>query len=103
MVAVARPRNPIRNKGNPLGDFAQLLCAKLESDFRKYPGEDVQDVRDRFVDALAKHGHKVSSETVRKWERGELFPKPNKLDNVARALGFADWIDMVANCRRFRR
>lgn len=99
---VARPKGQTKNLGTPLGDFADFLRAKLDTDFRRRSDEDMNDIRARFVKALARAGYKIGEEGVRKWEQGANFPDNLKLNQLAKAMGYGDWFALVHAIRQFR-
>lgn len=103
LVRVARPKGPTQNAGNPVGDFADFLRAKLDTDFRRRADEDMKDIRARFCKALAKAGYKIGDEGVRKWEQGANFPDVRHGDHVAKALGYPNWYALTHAVRTFHR
>jgi len=97
-----KPKGKTKNLGTPVGDFADFLRARLEKNFRKNSDEAADVVRGRLCTALHRLGVECGVETVRKWEQGAAFPTPTRLGKVAKALGYADWFQMVDAIRVFR-
>src|SRR5687768_11104270 len=79
---VNRPRDDVENRNDPRGQFALFLRDWID----RHGGSPIP-----LADALGVH-----KRTVQTWMKGEAGPALGDLDEVAKALGFADWSKLAA-------
>lgn len=84
---MGKARGPIKNQGDPRGQFAAFLRDWID---RKHGGD-----AGRLAASLG-----VSDRTIRNWMAGEA-PALDRLPEIAAALGFDDWAKLAAAVVRF--
>ncbi len=82
----ARPRNDTKHADDPRGQIAKYL-------------RHVVDSGQQSEGSLAK-ALKKSERTIRTWLLAANSPKVADLDELAEALGFADWVDLAIAIRK---
>lgn len=94
-----KQREEPKNQGTPAADFAYFLRDKLPERFKKPGDTNADEYRQRFVNAMAKHGAQIGVQAVRKWEQGAASPPLRDFGAVAKALGYRDWFALVADIK----
>lgn len=95
-----KQREEPKNQGTPAADFAYFLREKLPERFKKPTDSHADQSRQRFVEAMIKHGAgKIGVQAVRKWEQGAASPPLRDFGAVAKALGYRDWFALVADIK----
>lgn len=84
----AKPRSEAKHSDDPRGQFGAYLRDWLDN---RHGGDETQLAKDL----------NVSDRTIRKWCEGSHGPAFGKLDEVAKAMGFADWSKLAAAVVKF--
>lgn len=91
---MGKKRGPVKNPDTPLGETAAFLIHKMDR-LDLSPHE--------LAEKLNKAGWNGTYYAVRKWLTGANGPTLGDLRYVAQALGYADWVALVADIGKHRR
>lgn len=91
---MGKKRGPIKNLDAPLGQFAQFLLHSLER--RGWSA-------DEFHAEMKANGFTRTDEAVKKWLTGSNGPRLGDLHFVALALGYDDWLSLIAAVAKFHK
>lgn len=84
---MGKKRGPTKNTDKPHGQFGLFLASELERH-----EWSVEEFRKKLASAsLEKDG-----DTIRTWLNGSNGPRLSEMGEIATALGYKSWLDMVA-------